>query len=281
MLEIYRFVAFTTPCEVQLFVKDKSIADNCAKDILQEVKRLELKYNYYDSNSYLSQINSRDENRLDLETKNLLTQAKNYYKKTNGIFDITIATIKDIYTKNNTLSEIEKQKSELSKYIGCENFTTKKDKIYFDNEFTKLDLGGFVKEYSVDRVVKIIKKYGIKSALVNFGGDIYALGKKPDGTKFKIAITNPIEKTKTLFGVEIENQALTTSASYERNVEVEDRVFSHILSKNDLESKILSVTVVSNSCLNSGVHSTAIMSDNSLQTKEIKYMIDNNLEVLR
>ena len=178
MLEIYKFDCFTTPCELQLYCSDKTVADNCAKDILHESKRLEKKYNYFDSNSLVSKINNRTMTLLDNESKTLLSRAKQYYTKTNTIFDITLATIKDIYTINNSLNEVKIQKESLSKYIGCDHFTIKKNKIYFDNDFTKIDLGGFVKEFSVDRAVSIIKKYKIKSALVNFGGDIFAIGTK-------------------------------------------------------------------------------------------------------
>ncbi|MDB2405570.1 FAD:protein FMN transferase, partial [Arcobacteraceae bacterium] len=189
MLEIYKFECFTSPCEVQLYCNDKLQADNCAKDILCEAKRLEKKYNYFDSNSFLHEINSRKTTKLDSETKSLLSRAKQYSTKTEGIFDITMATIKDIYNESATLEDIKSKKELLSKYIGCEHFTIKKDKIYFDNDFTKLDLGGFVKEYSVDRAVTIVKKYKIKSALINFGGDIFAIGSKPNGQKYSVGIT--------------------------------------------------------------------------------------------
>ena len=62
----------TTPCELQLVHNNKAFCDEVASQILKESKRLELKYNYFDSNSFLSKINSRVENRLDIESKELL-----------------------------------------------------------------------------------------------------------------------------------------------------------------------------------------------------------------
>ncbi|HIP55502.1 MAG TPA: FAD:protein FMN transferase [Arcobacter sp.] len=279
MLEIYKFESMTTPCELQLYCDSKEVADSCAVDIMKECKRLEQKYNYYSNDSYLHRINSRQSNTLDSETKSLLSISKQYYKKTNGLFDITIATLKDIY-QSNSIKQIKEEKTKLLEYTGCEHFSIKKNKINFTNEFTKIDFGGLVKEYSVDRAVKIIKKYKIKSALVNFGGDIYAHGRKPNNEKFNIGITNPIKKEEYLFNISIENQALTTSASYERNIKVQDEVYSHIISK-DKKSDILSATVVSNSCVQSGVYSTALMCNSMLETKDDTYIIDENLEILR
>ena len=259
MLEIYKFSSMSTPCEVQLYCNDKQLSDACIKDIMSECKRLELKYNYYNNNSYLSKLNNRTTNLLDIETKSLLSSAKQYYKKTSTIFDITICTIKD-------------DKS-LKQYVGCNNFDIKKNKLYFTNEYTKIDLGGFVKEYSVNQAVKIIKKYKINSALINFGGDIYALGLKPDGSKYNIAITNPKNKDEVLFSIDISNQALTTSALYERT--------GHIKSLESLDDDILSVTVVSNCTIKSGVYSTAYMISKNIKTSCDIYKITKDLKVVK
>ena len=259
MLEIYKFTSMSTPCEVQLYCDDKSLSDNCIKEIMGECKRLELKYNFYDKNSYLSELNNRTTNLLDSETKSLLSIAKQYYKKTNTIFDITIATINEDST--------------LKPHVGCDKFNIKKNKLYFTNKYTKIDLGGFVKEYSVNQAIKIIKKYKIKSALVNFGGDIYAHGTKPNGNKYSIAITNPKNNEEVLFNIDICNQALTTSALYERS--------GHIKTLDSLDDEVLSVTVVSNCVIKSGVYSTSYMIKNDIKVLAEVYIINKDLEVIK
>jgi len=153
---LYKFEAMSTPCEVLLFSESKASADKVAQAVLVEVKRLEQKYNYYDSDSLLSQLNNRETNIVDMETKNLLERAKQYYKKTNGIFDITVATFKPLYSQNLTLEELAAKKEALLPFTGCEHFSLKKGKILFDNDTIMIDLGGFVKEYSVDRSVAIL-----------------------------------------------------------------------------------------------------------------------------
>jgi thiamine biosynthesis lipoprotein len=257
----------SSPAELILFSNNKNKADEVAKAVLEDAKRLEMKYNYYDKNSTLSKINTRVENSLDYETKFLLRRAKTYYKDTDGVFDITIATLKDIYATQKSVDKLQQQKEELLPYVGCEHFKIKKEKIIFDNEFTKLDLGGFVKEYAVDRAAVIIKKKRVKSALINFGGDIYAVGKKPDGKRFKVGIKDPNDRNRYKTFVEIEDEALTTSASYERNYQIEDKHFSHIISKEDNNKTPQSVTVISNSCVESGVYSTSLMINPQIKTK--------------
>lgn len=263
---IYRYEVMSTPCELIIFTQTKDKADSVADVILKESKRLEKKYNYYSEDSVVSKLNTRENLVLDSESKTILQRAQKYYKLTDGIFDITIATIKDIYRFSDNLDEFESKKEVLKPYIGCEHFKIKKDRLLFDNIYTKIDLGGFVKEYAVDRVVSILKKNKISSALVNYGGDIYALGRKPNGEKFVIGIKDPKDKTKFATYIEIENEALTTSASYERGYDIAGRRYSHIISTKENIDTPNSVTVISPSCVESGIYSTSLMVDKTIKT---------------
>jgi len=257
----------STPCELILFTHTKSKADDIANAILSETKRLEKKYSYYREDSILSKINNRIILNIDSETKNILQRAKKYYNITNGVFDITIATIKELYCNISNEKELQNRKLFFKEFIGCEHFSIKRDKIIFDNPYTKIDLGGFVKEYAVDRAIMILKKNKIVSALINYGGDIYALGRKPDDTKFSIGIKNPLNQKEFISNVLLENEALTTSASYERSYKVGSKEYSHILSKIDYEDSPNSVSVISDNCVESGVFSTSMMLDKNIETK--------------
>lgn len=255
----------STPCEIQLFASNKKRVDTIAQKILIETKRLEKKYNYYSADSILAHINNRTSCLLDNETIYLLQQAKNFYIKTHQVFDITIATIKDIFRKATSLEELHTMRAKLLPYIGCEHFKIVKKRVVFDNPYTKIDLGGLVKEYAVDRAARIVKQSSIKSALINFGGDMYAVGKKPNGKPFRIGIKNPDTPTTISTSVAIENEALATSASYERFYTIEKERFSHIIATNTHTSSYKSVTVIAPSCMESGVYATALMIDDTIQ----------------
>lgn len=275
---MYRFTAMTTPCELRFYNASKAVCDRCASSILKEVKRLESKYNYFDSNSYLYKLNSRTTAILDTESKMLLQKAKVYYHATDRIFDITIATIKDSYNVAK-LSDLNRELNRLQEYVGPEHFQIKRDKLSFSNTFTKIDLGGMVKEYAVDRAISITQKNKIKSALINFGGDIYALGAKPNGEVFRIGIKNPMNPQEELFSLPISNKALTTSAHYERSKTIENQNFSHIISAKSERNTILSATVIADSTLESGIYSTALMLNQDLVVKHPKYLIEHNLTI--
>ncbi|MCI0501024.1 MAG: FAD:protein FMN transferase [Epsilonproteobacteria bacterium] len=275
---IFQFEAMTTPCEVVIFLQDGIKAKAIANEILDNTKRLEKKYNYFSKDSFLSKLNDRIENRLDNETKELLQKGKLFYGKTNCIFDITIATIKPLY-KLKTLKELEEKKEALLSYMGCEHFMIKKEKLLFDNPFTKIDLGGMVKEFAVDEAVKILKKSKISHGLVNFGGDLYVLGTKPSGEKFTVGIKNPHNPTEHITTVTLENEALTTSAHYERNFTIEEESFSHIITSKKKSNEIISATVISPTTLLSGVYSTALLCDDTIKSQYKTITIKSNMEV--
>jgi thiamine biosynthesis lipoprotein len=270
----------TSPCEIHLFCSSQNRAEKIASKILQSSKSLEQKYNFYNQNSYLSQINQRKISQLDIQTKDLLRRAKLFYTKTDGIFDITAETLNSAL-KHDRVAKIEDEKEKLLPFVGAEHFKIQKNKIVFDNPYTLIDLGGFVKEFAVDMAVKLLKKEKITSALVNFGGDIYALGTKPNQEPFIVGIKNPLNPKEYIKYVELSNQALTTSASYERNYKIEDRVYSHIIEKKGhLQEKIISASVISSSTIESGVYSTALMIKPNLATNLQKVLIDEQLNLL-
>jgi len=269
----------TSPCEVHIYASNKSHCDEVAKKILLMAKGLEQKYNFYDPNSYLSTLNQRKTNALDAQTKDLLSRAKLFYTQTKGIFDITAGTLTQS-RKLPTLDEVAKEMKKLEPFVGVEHFKIKKNKLIFDNPHTLIDLGGFVKEYAVDVAVKILKKEKIASALVNFGGDIYALGLKPNGEKFSIGIKNPKNPQEYISNVKISNEALTTSASYERKHKVEGKEYSHIISTQELQNKIISATVIASSTVEAGVFSTALMIEPRLDISLKRVLINEKLELL-
>ena len=268
----------TSPCELHIYSNDENKSRLIAKKILTMAKELEFKYNFYNPNSYLSALNQRRTDIVDMQTKDLLSRAKLFYKKTNGIFDITMGTLTQS-RKLESIQKVEEAIDKLKPYLGIDHFQIKKNKLKFDNPHTLIDLGGFVKEFAVDQAVKILKKEKITSALINFGGDIYALGSKPNGEAFSIGIKNPLNPTEYLTHATIANQALTTSASYERHHSIEDKTYSHIISQTELQNQILSATVISSSVIESGVFSTALMIDSEVNCSNSKILIDSQLKI--
>lgn len=124
-----------------------------------------------------------------------------------------------------------------------------------------VDLGGIAKGYAGDAVIKVYKDNGIKSAYINLGGNVVALGTKPDGTLWKIGIQNPrAENGKYIGIVSVKDKALVSSGDYERYFEKDNIRYHHILDSktgSPSQSDLIGTTIVCDKSIDGDALSTA------------------------
>ncbi len=120
--------------------------------------------------------------------------------------------------------------------------------VYLEEPGMKLDLGAIAKGYAADEAARIIKKRGIKRAIVDLGGNILAVGEKAPGKPWKIGIRNPeTEQGGSVLSMEINDSAVVTSGVYERFFIENGRRYHHILDPFTgfpAENGLLSVSIV-------------------------------------
>lgn len=92
----------------------------------------------------------------------------------------------------------------------------------------KLDLGAVAKGYAQDQAAAWLRSRGYRSLLLNAGGQVYALGRKPDGTRWRAAIQHPRDGGRVVSVVELEDACLSTSGDYEQVSMVQGRRVHHI-----------------------------------------------------
>ncbi len=248
-----------SPCELILYAPFHK-AKQAAKEVLVATKQLERTYNFYNPNSLISAINQRKESKLTPELASILEQAYLYYQRTDGIFDITVGTLKRCLNAS-SYAEYQACIEKMQEFLGWQHITLTKNRIHFDNPYTMIDLGGFVKEYAVDKAKRILKRHKI-NGIINFGGDIAAVGSKPDGSAFRIGIKDPYKPNQFATFVEISDAALATSGTYERSYKVGNQRVEHIF-KGNLQAK--SISVIAPTCLQSGIYATSLMINPCLQ----------------
>jgi thiamine biosynthesis lipoprotein len=240
-------------------------ADMAAALAMAEVERIERKYSRYIQNSTLSTINrvAGEGGRVtvDEETAGLLDFAFACYEKSDGLFDITAGVLRRVWNfAGKTLPEQDAVKA-LLPLIGMDKLIWRPPDLGFAISGMELDFGGIGKEYSVDRLAALLEADGIQGALIDLGGDLFALGPHPNGEPWKIGLRNPMNPRLMTGVVSIEFGALATSGDYERCIETNGRRYSHILNPFTgwPARGLASVTVLSAQCMVAGSAATIAM----------------------
>jgi thiamine biosynthesis lipoprotein len=122
-----------------------------------------------------------------------------------------------------------------------------------------MDLGGVAKGYAVDRAVQALRSHGIERALVNAGGDIYAMGTPEDEEGWRIGIQHPCDPRKLAAAFRVRDQAVATSGNYENAVSVNGERIGHLFDPHSGRpaNPILSATVVAPSAMEADALATA------------------------
>lgn len=112
-----------------------------------------------------------------------------------------------------------------------------------------IDLGGIAKGNACTVAQKVYEQYGVKSAVLNIGGNVYIRGKNPDGSKFRVGFRDPAgDENSYIAAVEMEDQVMAVSGGYERYFEENGVKYCHIINGQTgwpVQSDIASVGVVS------------------------------------
>lgn len=126
-----------------------------------------------------------------------------------------------------------------------------------------LDLNGIAKGYGVDRLAETLQGFGIVSGLVGIDGEMRALGLRPDGEAWTIAVEAPDTERRAAHSVlALEDAAVATSGDYRHWVEVNGRRLSHTMDPHraaPLTKSPASVTVVAKTCAEADAWATAMM----------------------
>ncbi|MBQ1768126.1 MAG: FAD:protein FMN transferase, partial [Oscillospiraceae bacterium] len=154
------------------------------------------------------------------------------------------------------------QEAELEKLLRLVDYTkvTVSGDTVSLGEGMLIDLGAVAKGYAGDRVTELLRSHGVKSAIINLGGNVQCLGRKPDGSRWKIGVQDPAGSG-YVGVIEAEDEAVVTSGGYERYFELDGKTYWHIIDPSDgrpADSGIISVTVVGASGLACDGLSTAL-----------------------
>ena len=215
--------------------------------------------------SEISKINHAKGQAVEVSdtTIELLNKGIAFAELTNGAFDITIAPLSELWDFKNNPGNIpsEADISEALSHVNYKNIVIEGNTVTLTDPLAAIDLGGIAKGYMADQLKEYLLSEGVTSAIINLGGNVLTVGKKPDGTNFNIGIQKPFdEQNVTITSVSVKDSSVVTSGSYERYFEANDMIYHHILNTDNgypCDNELLSVTILSEKSIDGDVLSTA------------------------
>lgn len=199
--------------------------------------------------------------RVAAETAEALERALLVSEATGGAFDPTVypLVLRWGFTGGRHRVVDDDELAQCLPLVGWEKVSVSGDLVALPRG-SGLDLGGVAKGYATDRLVAILRGMRVRSALLSLGGNVYALGHRPNGGDWRIAVQNP-DGAGVVGVVRASDTAVITAGSYQRFF-VEDGVcYHHILDPKTgrpAQSGLTSVTVVCPDATRADALSTAL-----------------------
>jgi FAD:protein FMN transferase len=242
----------STNVTITLTGTDKTKLGSLADEAFAFMRTLSTKFNIYDPASEISRLNANGSGkpvRVSPELAEVLRAAAIAHQNTDGYFDVTVRPLVLLWkeAKQTGTLPTEEQLQKAKSLVGFANVSLSGDTVTFRKPGISVDLGGIAKGYVVHRTAEYLKQRGVRAGIVNAGGDLYAWGRKPNGSKWRIGIQHPREGKTVLKVLEIEDKAVLTSGDYERYYIRNGRRYSHIINpfSGMPDSDVMSTTVVS------------------------------------
>ena len=236
---INEFSASTIGIVVYPFGMELREVGKLMRQFYAEALRLQKIFNFYDSDSELSRLNSRREMKASRELREVIKMALEFSSLTDGEYDISLG--KQILQRKKGLG----MRPIDSSYKDIE---VKGDKIILHHPDALIDLGSIAKGYITDRLAEFLRGQEIKEFIIDSRGDIVV-----SGTFYQvIEIQHPRDADKGLFPLKLRNQAVATSGDYKQFYGSFEN--SHIVNSKD----VISVTVVAKTLAEADVYATVL-----------------------
>ena len=275
------FEAFASPCEILFDCVGETEAGELSSLAFIEATRIEQKYNRYRDDNIVHAINSANGRPVlvDDETSRLLDYAGLCFTLSEGAFDITSGVLRKFWKfDGRSLTPDRKYIKHLLDFVGWDKAGWKAPELKL-RPGMEIDLGGIGKEYAVDRVAELFFQPKLIAVMVNFGGDIRAVGSAGITRPWIIGIENPGAIDTAAGAVELTNGAVATSGDSYRYCLCNGVRCGHIIDPRTgwpASGAPQSVTVIADTCSAAGFLATLAVlqgreAEKFLETQGVKY----------
>ncbi len=216
------------------------------KGAMDRMQEIDTKFNPHNPDSPIYQFNHNNVPISDPEIISVIQTALEVGRRSEGAFDITTFALTELWGFDTDSPHLpqEARIKEVLEDVGLDNILIEDAQVSKKKTTVMIGMGGIAQGYAVREAIRFFKEKGVKSALVDVSGDIYALGKK-NNSLWKVGIRDP--KSKDILGyVEVEDMAITAAGDYERFFIEDGKRYHHIFNpKTGYPSEgLASVTII-------------------------------------
>ncbi len=259
-----RFKAMASPCEILVEVQQETEARLLCEAAAAEARRIEQKFSRYRDDNIVHALNNGAGKpvTVDDETADLLDFAHRCHEISGGRFDVTSGVLRRIWKFDGGHGiPSRKQAKAMLPLIGWPRISWQRPEVTVPPGM-EIDLGGLGKEYAVDRVATLLADRTTAPVLVNFGGDLRAVGRRASGQTWQVGVELPGQVDSAGLKLELGIGALATSGDARRFLLREGIRYPHILNPRTawpVMQAPRSVTVLGDTCTEAGLLATLAM----------------------
>ncbi len=252
---------FDTVISVQLNdTRDESLLDGCFK-LASKYENM-LSKTIEGSDVYRMNTAGGATTEVSEETAYLLNESIKYSEKYEGIFDVTIGAVTELWDFRNGTEIIPDEAviKEALKTVDYKNIVIEGNKVTLLNPGTKIDWGAMAKGYIADKMKEYLNANGCHEGIINLGGNVLTVGPKTSCETYNVGIRKPFKDDGEISTtVKVTDKSVTTSGCTERYFIKDGRIYHHIINPKTgypFESDLYSVSIVSDSSLEGDVLGT-------------------------
>lgn len=164
------------------------------------------------------------------ETADVISKSLEFCRLSEGAFDITIGTVSLLWDFNEGVRPSDEAIAQALPHIDWRGVSVSGTTVQLADPAQMIDLGGIAKGWIADSLADHLRQQGIESAIINLGGNVFALGEKPSGAPWLVGLRDPnVSAGKAVATIEVRNASVVTSGLYERHFELDGVDYYHIL----------------------------------------------------
>lgn len=257
-----------TIAEVGVVHRDQRYAQGAIDAAIAELRSVESTMTRFRDDSDVGRANlqaARGPVALGSATAGVLAASLAWAERSDGAFDPTIGgavRLWDVANRHAPPSDTDVRRLadrglyrslELGRHNG-------QDVVLFHEPEIALDLGGIAKGYGVDRAVAVLREWGVTDALVNLGGDLYAMGRSATDDEWDVGVRDPDDPNALAARFSISDHAVATSGDYHQYFEHGGQRYHHLLDPSTgapRRARVRSLTVTADACMSADAAATA------------------------